>query len=471
MKTIMFVAPASHSGKTTVTAGIIRALSRAGHQVRCLKTGPDYIDTAFLSKASGMQAGNLDMHLMGISGMRRALQESFDLHGHNVNETAAKEPLCIIEGAMGYFDGIGNTYNNSSFDIGKKLGIPAVLIYSPKGEMFSAVPKIKGMVDFSEGMIKAVIFNNTSEKMYKMLSDALCSHTNLSVLGYIPLVSDAVFESRHLGLIQCRETERIDEKIDAIASAVKKSIDLAGLRACMPDIPSPLRYDTPYAPLSDLRSDRTDPADGVNKRITVGIAYDEAFSFIYTENLRLFEKYCRTVFFSPLRDPHIPDCDLLYFPGGYPEVFAQDLSRNISMRASIRSFADNNGCVYGECGGLMYLTSEIDGYPMAGVFNGKILITKTLQNFGYVQCTINRPCLIGTAGDVLSGHEFHRSTADISSPAVYTVRNTGNSTSWSCGYAYKNVFGAFAHIHFYDNMKAFHHMIGEAAKCKCDSSD
>jgi cobyrinic acid a,c-diamide synthase len=428
MKTILITAPSSGSGKTTISVGIIRALKNKGLDVCAFKTGPDYIDRAFLEKASGRRAGNLDMHLQGKEGVGKALSMT----------TAA---YCVIEGAMGYFDGIGNTYKSSSYDISRELEINSILIYTPKGEMFSAIPKIKGLAEFEDSNIKAVIFNNVGEKHYWMLKEALEKHTDLKVLGYIPKIEEIEFKSRHLGLVQSIEIEDIEAKIEAIAEAVLRNIDLDELMKLMKDI------EVPEAPKIRKR------------KIKVGIAMDHAFSFHYSENIKLLEMSCEIEYFSPLQDKVIPDCDLLYLGGGYPEVFAENLAKNHSMLDSIKSFSEKGGYIYAECGGFMYLNQSINGHPMVGAFKGESKMTKGLQRFGYIELQLKEDCMLGKKGDKITAHEFHKSLTKIEDAPIFSINKTMGDGAWECGYLYKNTYGGYPHIHFLGNMDVLNNIL------------
>ena len=146
--------------------------------------------------------------------------------------------------------------------------------------------------------------------------------------------------------------------------------------------------------------------------IKVAIAYDQAFSFYYNENLNLLENVCHVECFSPIEDKKIPTCDLLLLGGGYPELYKKELSQNIEMRNSIRKKAELGGCIYGEAGGFMYLVDSIEGYPMCGILRGKATMIDRLKRFGYVNIELNRDSILGKKGDILKGQEFHRSTID-----------------------------------------------------------
>lgn len=433
MKTIMITAPSSNSGKTFVTLGIIRAFKKRGLNVCGYKTGPDYIDTKFLEKAAGTRAGNLDIHMMGTDGIKNSISMGEGEYG-------------VVEGAMGYFDGIHNTFLNSSYDISKVLNINTILVYTPEGEMFSIIPKIKGMVEFEGSMIKGIILNKVSFSMYHLLKEKIEEYVGIKVLGYVEKDESLKIDSRHLGLIQSDEIENIDEIIDRVSILVEKNVDLDGIVKLMSDV-NVSKYIYP------------------NKRdLRVAIAYDSAFSFYYGEDLRLFENVCDVVYFSPIRDENLPECDLLYLGGGYPELHLQELSANVSMKHSIKDFADNGGCIYAEGGGFMYLMEYIEGYEMCGVFKGSSTMTDRLQRFGYLNMELKKNCLLGEKGDILPGNEFHKSIMEIEGEGVYSISKPMSKRKWECGYEYKNVLAGYPHINFLGNMKAFNHLLDRAQK-------
>jgi cobyrinic acid a,c-diamide synthase len=428
MKTILITAPSSGSGKTTITIGIIRALLKKGLDVSAYKTGPDYIDRAFLEKASRRSAGNLDIHLQGKEGMHSAL-------------SMASADYCVIEGAMGYFDGISNTTINSSYDISRELGINSILVYTPKGEMFSAIPKIKGMAEFEASNIKAVIFNNVTEKHYKMLKEALEMHTDLKVLGYLPKIQEVEFKSRHLGLVQSMEIDDIEARIDAIAEVVLQNIDIDGLLKLTKEI------------------ETTETLKVKKRDIKAAVAMDNAFSFYYAENIKLLEMACEVTYFSPLEDKSIPDCDFLYLGGGYPEVFEEALAKNKNMLASIKAFSDAGGFIYSECGGFMYLNETINSKEMVGVFKGQSKLTKSLQRFGYIDMKLKQDCILGKKGDEITAHEFHKSVTDLGSEPIFSITKTMGDAKWECGYLYKNTYGGYPHINFIGNMNVLNNIL------------
>ncbi|KRQ85921.1 Cobyrinic acid A,C-diamide synthase [Caloramator mitchellensis] len=424
MKGIVISAPNSGSGKTILTSGLIKALMDLNYTVFPCKTGPDYIDTAFLGRAAKYMAQNLDMHLQG------DIKHAIDV----------EKDLCIVEGAMGYFDGIYNTFENSSFNIAKNLNLDTVLIYTPKGEMFSAIPKIKGMVDFA-GNIKGIIFNRISKHYYELLKSALEQHVDIKVLGFIEEKDDYILQSRHLGLIQSSEIEDIDKKVNTMAENIKKNIDIETMLSLFKDVEA----------FKKAKYDKTG--------FRAAIAMDKAFSFYYRENLEILNSLFDVTYFSPIEDDKLPECDFLYLGGGYPEVFKKELSRNKTMLNSIRQYSQNGGYIFAECGGLMYLTKEIDGFEMTGVFDGISYMTDRLQNFGYVDVEIKNDCLIGKKGDKFTGHEFHKSLSQINCVNLLTVKKTMGNRITECGYQVNNTFAMYQHVSFLGSFNIIENII------------
>lgn len=433
MKSVMITAPSSNTGKTVVTLAIIRALKDRGFDVSAFKTGPDFIDRKHIGMASGKSAGNLDMHLMGQDGIWESL-------AMNNGE------LSIIEGAMGYFDGIYNTYENSSFDISRELDISSILVYTPKGEMFSAIPKIKGMVDFSNYRIKGIILNKINESMYKLLKEKIEEYIDIEVLGYLPLDDSLKIESRYLGLLQPDENAELEELIHKASVLVEKTIDIDKIIKMSKEI--------------DIKPTIYSP----RKNIKVAIAYDDAFNFYYEENLKLLENICTVEYFSPLNDKAIPKADLIYIGGGYPELYAEILSQNIDMINSIKSYVNNGGYLYGESGGLMYLVDSIEDYPMCGIFRGKSIMTERLQRFGYVNIEIIADSILGQIYDKFTGQEFHRSIIETDEEQILNITTPMSDRKWNCGFSYKNVLGIYQHINFIGNKNVLDYLLTRIGK-------
>ncbi|MCP4397384.1 MAG: cobyrinate a,c-diamide synthase [bacterium] len=449
MKTLLIAAPASGNGKTTMSMGILRALRRRGLDVCGYKVGPDYIDPAFLTAAAGKAARNLDLHLQGEAGVLYNLRQG-------------RSEYALIEGVMGYFDGIYNTWRNSSYHLASLLNVPTLLIYTPKGEMFSAIPKIKGMAEFEDSTIQAVIFNKVNRHYYELLKEALEQHTALKVLGYVPTLDDVELESRHLGLVQSIEIGDLDRKIETVAEQIAGHVDLTALVDMMQEYNAVGLGDDSSLELKST----TLPGNLRPRNIRVAVAKDEAFSFYYIENLELLERHCELLYFSPLRDEQLPACDLLFLGGGYPEVFHRELSENSAMLRAIRDYAERGGCVYAECGGFMYLTESVEEAEMVGIFRGKTRLTPRLQRFGYIDLELKQNCLLGRAGTRLTAHEFHRSISDVQGDTLFTIQKTLGAKRWECGYRYKNVVAGYPHINFLGHPGILRHMLDTVEQIK-----
>lgn len=428
MKGLMITAPNSNSGKTLISMGIIRALKKRDIDVSAFKSGPDFIDRKYIKIASGKNAGNLDIHLMGKEGIKDAL-------------SIIGGEFAIIEGAMGYFDGISNSYENSSYDISENLSLPAILVYAPKGEMFSAIPKIKGMVDFSNRRIRGVILNKTNEHIYRMLQEKIGEYIGIPVLGYLPVDDRLFIDNRHLGLIQPDENKQAEGIIERAAYLVEKHMDLDKIIDIAADI--------------DVKRFKSLP----KMDIKVAIAYDEAFNFYYEENIRLLEEICSIEYFSPINDRKLPKADLVYIGGGYPELYKEELSSNHGMMDSIRTYVENMGHLYAEGGGLMYLSDMIEDYPMCGIIKGRVHMTDRLQNFGYVNIELSKDTILGEKGFKMTGQEFHRSILETNEKEAFNISKPMTKRNWKSGYSYKNALGVYQHINFLGNKKALEYLL------------
>lgn len=431
----MIAAPSSNSGKTLICLGLIRALKKRGYNVSAFKVGPDFIDRQYIGLASGKAAGNLDLHLMGEEGLGDALYLN-------------QGDIAVVEGVMGYFDGIYNTYKNSSYDLSKKIDIATILVYSPVGEMFTIIPKIKGLVDFSQARIKGLIFNKTSEAMYGLLKEMVEEHIDIEVLGFIPDNKEWAIENKYLGLSQEINNLELEKLIEEVASQVESNINIASILEMGRDIQVK----------SSLKQKKYN--------LKVAIARDSAFSFYYEENIKLLEMMCDLVYFSPLSDEELPKAELVLLGGGYPELFKKELSSNVKMRKSIKSFVEKGGYLYAEGGGLMYLSQEIESLPMVGIFEGKVEMSQRLQNFGYVNIEVKKDSLLGKKGDKLRGNEYHYSKFTSQEKTSHKISKALAQRSWDCAYQYKNALASYQHIHFLGNIDSLHYLLSKIADRK-----
>ncbi|MBD5278264.1 MAG: cobyrinate a,c-diamide synthase [Bacteroides sp.] len=408
----LIAAASSGSGKTTLSLGLMKALSRRGMAVQPFKCGPDYIDTQYHSMATGHSSINLDLFM----STEKHVKEIYSRYG-------ADSDVNIVEGVMGMFDGY-DRMAGSSAELAEKLNIPVVLLVNAASTAFSVAATIYGFTRFRKNVkVVGVIFNRVaSENHYAFLKDA-CAETGVPSLGYIRKNDDLKTPSRHLGL-SLDSVAEIERFIDAAADEVESNIDIETLLS-----------------LTEVDSDEPQPFETVVDDKVVAVAKDEAFNFIYPVNIEVFRS--RIVYFSPLHDTSLPDADLIYLPGGYPELFADELERNSGMRKAIREYAESGGRILAECGGMIYLTEEIDGKRMCGVFPLKTTMEHARLTLGYRK--VNFPELN------IRGHEFHYSHTVPASENIPSVAHQFNVKGVPVAtpvYRYRNTFAGYTHLYW-----------------------
>jgi cobyrinic acid a,c-diamide synthase len=421
----VIVGTSSGSGKTTVTLGLMAALHRRGMAVQPFKCGPDFIDPGLHQLVTGRVSRNLDLWMCGEAFTRATLAR----HGAGVDIT-------IIEGVMGMFDG----GISSSANLAVTLGLPTILVLDVRSMAESAAAVVRGF----ETLLPAaaplgVILNRVaSPRHLQLVSEAINNHCRAEILGSLPRQVDFAIPSRHLGLLTGDEAPLPPEGIEALAVAVEKNINLERLLSlCRP----------PQALLA------TPQPSSPNQRCRIGVARDRAFCFYYQDNLDLLAAAgAELVYFSPISDRQLPQgLNGLYLGGGYPELYARELSENGDMLGEIRNFAAQQKTIYAECGGFMYLTSGIvveDGtfFAMAGIFPVRASMGKTRAALGYREATtLGRSCF-GPPGTLLRGHEFHYS--HIETMPDYVERLYRVTQGGSEGYRSGRILGGYLHLHF-----------------------
>lgn len=420
MKTMIISSNCSGGGKTTFTLGLMKALKNRNYDVQGYKVGPDYIDTGFHTEITGKVSRNLDLHIMGEEGVKASFSRG-------------KGDLAVVEGVMGLYDGKGLDEECSTYSVSKVLDdSPIILVITPKAQSVTLCAEINGIKNFRNANIVGVVLNCVSESFYSLLKPAIEMHCGLKVFGYVPKDDELKLESRHLGLVQSVEVGGLNKKINYLAELIEKYINLDEIIESFKEVK---KFEDNYH------------LNRLNKKIA--IAYDEAFRFYYKENLELLEEVGEVVYFSPLRDKKLPEnIDFLYLGGGYPEVFKDQLSKNTDMLRSIKEALDNGLNCYAECGGLMYLTENIDNVNMVGFFKGNSEMTKRLNRFGYATLDFNNI--------KINCHEFHKSKVNSNESTVYDITKTtyaGDKVSWKCGYKKKNTLAGYPHVHFFGNIE------------------
>ncbi|MGH4120243.1 cobyrinate a,c-diamide synthase [Clostridium sp.] len=434
MKTIVISSNSSGGGKTTITLGLMKALINKGYSVQGYKVGPDYIDTAFHSHVTAKPSRNLDLFLMGEEGVKASFTRGI--------KDSSEKSLGVIEGVMGIYDGKGITTEYSTAHLAKTLNLPIVLIISPKAQCATLCAEINGIMNFEDANIVGVILNNISESYFKLLKCSIEKYCNIVVFGYVPKDERLSLKSRHLGLVQSSEIKDLDYKVTLCSQLMEESVDLDQLIKCFKD-----------------NNGYEDKFHVHNKGMKIAVAIDNAFSFYYRENLELLGELGEIIYFSPLVDSKLPeDIDFLYIGGGYPEVFAKELSLNRSMLLSIKTALLNGLSCYCECGGLMYLSEAIDGIPTVGFFSGESHMTKKLQNFGYAKLNVQN----GEKNMEINCHEFHKSYVELDEKKEFKLTKTMYNDAikeWQCGYIKNNTKAVYAHIHFFGCMEFFENFL------------
>ncbi|WKV09929.1 cobyrinate a,c-diamide synthase [Thermoanaerobacterium sp. CMT5567-10] len=430
-KAFMIAGTHSGVGKTTITIGVIGYLSKK-YKVISFKVGPDYIDTAYHRFASGNFSYNLDVYMLGDDYVKK----SFLKH-------ALSGDVTVVEGVMGMYDGINNTSYGSSAHVAKLLNLPVVLVVDASGMAASVSALVKGYIEYDKDVnIVGVIFNRVgSEKHYKLLKECIERDLGIKAFGYLPQDDRVSLPERHLGLMPIFETKE-NHNFSILYDSIEQFIDVEGiLDACDVDFKK-----------DDLIEEKVSVR--IRETVKIALAYDEAFNFYYQDSLdSLMERGAELIPFSPLRDDAIPKgVSGIYLGGGFPEVFAERLSKNHSMLSSIKESIEKGMPVYAECGGLMYLAKKIvdlngDGHHMVGIFDLDAIMTKRLINFGYAKVDVVKDNVLFEKGDVIFGHVFHNSKmSGIHDDFAYEVHKPNSEDKWSCGYVYKNCLGTYVHI-------------------------
>ena len=441
----LIAAPQSGSGKTTVSLAIMAALSRRGLAVAPFKCGPDFIDPGYHQLVTGRASINLDGWMCPADFVR----ETFRLH-------AEGSDVAVIEGVMGLFDGIGSSAGEgSSAQIAALSGAPVVLVVNARGMAASAAALVKGFVEFDPHVrLAGVIFNNVGSPAHgELLRQSLAvALPELTVFGCIPRDDSLVIASRHLGLVTAEDNPLSAAFVDHLAEMAEGCLDLDRLAG--------LGFDSAQPPVRLIDEKRWfDSAHQpvfVEPPVRVAVARDAAFCFCYPDNLRLLrEAGAEIVFFSPLADGKLPpDIAGIYLPGGYPELHVERLAANTGMCSAITAAVQADMPVYGECGGLIYLSQGVaDGGAFVGTFPAQARMLSKRKALGYRQVEICADTLIGAAGSVARGHEFHYSEIDPlpeEIDRVYRVTHQGRELPPE-GYSYRNCLASYIHLHFGSN--------------------
>lgn len=426
MNRILIAGTNSGCGKTTITCAILKALINKNLIVQPYKCGPDYIDTMFHTHITNRISRNLDTYMLDEITIKYLL-----------NKNSKGADISIIEGVMGYYDGIGTDGLCSTYDLAKITQAPVILVVNSKGMGTSIAALINGFVKFkSLNNIKGVILNGIHNGYYQLQKEAIEKYTGVEVLGYMPYIEDVNLNSRHLGLIKADEVYNLNLKIEILANQALKTIDLNRLIEISKQVPKLQNHDFNLKKIYDFK---------------IGVARDKAFCFYYQDNLDLLEQLgANIIYFSPINDNLPNNLDALYFGGGYPEIYADLLEKNIHIRKAIYNKIKSGIPTIAECGGFMYLCNKINSYNMVGILDGEVNMQQKLVRFGYCNLVSLNDNILAKANWSIKGHEFHYSDSTINGNNFKIIKSSGK-VYYGIN-AFNNLFAGYPHIHFWSNI-------------------
>lgn len=417
----------SGCGKTTVVCALLQALVNRGCKTGAFKCGPDYIDPMFHSRIIGAKCANLDLHFFPESTLKFLLAKNGE-----------DRDVSLIEGVMGYYDGAGlTTARGSTYEIAQVTKSPAVLVVGARGASLSVLATIQGFLDFTpDSRIQGVILNRCTAMTYPALAAEIEKRFGIRAYGFLPDMPRCALESRHLGLVTAGEVADLKEKMQLLAAQAEKSLDMDGLISLTKSAPA-----VEFAPVVLPRKES----------VRIGVARDSAFCFYYEDSLgALAEMGAELVPVRLLTDKALPEnLQGLYLGGGYPELYARQLSENVSIRQSVRQALENGLPCIAECGGFMYLTQAIGDSPMVGFLPGSCFDTGKLTRFGYVTLEAKKDNLLCRAGGRIAAHEFHHWDCTDPGGDFAAVKPTGRH--WDCAYSSQILYAGYPHFHFYAN--------------------
>lgn len=435
IKRVMIAAPGSGSGKTAVTCALLQTLKNNGYSVRAFKCGPDYIDPMFHEKVIDVPAKNLDTFFTDEETTRMLFLDS-----------VREEDIAVLEGVMGLYDGVGGIREEgSSYHLAKVTKTPILLVVDAKGMGRSLVSLIAGFLEYDkEHLIQGVILNRISKGFYETVKPLIEEELQIQVTGFLPEKEEYHIESRHLGLIMPNELDDIQSRLRTISEEFSKTVSIENI---IEIAKSAEEWKTIGKKVVKRRE--TD-------RVAVAAAKDEAFCFYYADNIRMLEENGADIkYFSPLWDEKLPEgCHALLIGGGYPELYAGELSRNSKMRAAVKSAVESGMPVVAECGGFLYLHSEIadrDGicHDMAGVIPASCFYTGKLVRFGYIELYEKQKQFLPD-GERIKGHEFHYYDSTLNGTDVIAVKPVSGK-KYSCIIENETQWMGFPHLYYPSN--------------------
>ena len=440
---ILLAAGASGSGKTLITCGLLQALVNRKMKVASFKCGPDYIDPMFHSRVIGTKSRNLDTFFT-----------DSDVTRYLLGRNAADCDIAVMEGVMGFYDGVGGISTKASaYDLADTTDTPVILIVNSRGMSISLAAYIKGFMEYKENShIKGVIFNQMSPMLYPRMKKLAEEQLGVEVLGYVPKVEDCVIESRHLGLVLPEEIKDLKGRLKKLAGVLEETLEIDRILALAekaPDLNVPESLDQKNSAF-DFH---------LPQKLKIGVARDEAFCFFYEDNFRLLQEMgAELVYFSPVHDAHLPsDLDGLLLYGGYPELNGEALEQNESMKEEIvRAIKQGMPCM-AECGGFMYLHEQMEDMEgiirkTCGVIPGKCYRTPKLTRFGYITLNARQPVFGQAAEEIgeIPAHEFHYFDSENCGTDFHASKPL-SKRGWDCVHSEENLLAGYPHLYYYGN--------------------
>lgn len=426
---LMIAGTHSGCGKTSVMCAVLKALVDQGKTIAAFKCGPDYIDPMFHQEIIGAAATNLDLFLL-----------SETIVNYLLAENAKNADIAIIEGVMGFYDGVGGSSEQASaHHLATTTATPVVLVVDAAGAALSTAAVVKGFYQWTHNNIAAVILNQVSPALFKTLKQTIEQHVGVPVIGYLPRLPNAKINSRHLGLLTAGEIDDLKDKVRLLGEAAAASIDLDAL------------LNLAKRALPHRAQSITIPRVCHNK--TIAVAKDQAFCFYYADSLRLLEQMgAKLCYFSPLTATCLPpNTSGLIIGGGYPELYSEQLSRNVPMLTAIRHALNQGLPVIAECGGFMYLHETMCGQPMVGFIKGHTQMTNRLQRFGYITLTAQQDNILCRQGESINAHEFHYSdSSNCGSDFMAVKPQSGNN--YLCAHSGSSFYAGYPHLNLWGNI-------------------
>ncbi|MEE8167459.1 MAG: cobyrinate a,c-diamide synthase [Candidatus Hydrothermarchaeales archaeon] len=438
----------SRAGKTVISIGLMRALRNRGYEVQPFKTGPDFIDPSYHNFATGRRSRNLDGFMMKDGDIK----ECFTRNSQGAD-------IAVVEGAMGLFDSHDALdERGSTAHVSKVLSAPTLVIANVERIARSAAAITMGFKVFDEGVnVKGVILNRLgSERHIQKAKLAVEQLADMKVFGALPRDPKVGIPERHLGLVPAYEREEIDELFEYLSAFVEKHVDVDGIIELAMDAGS----------MEEIEQNELFKDDDLG--VTIGIVRDRAFNFYYEDTIDAFAAKAHVLYIDSMKDRRLPDVDALYIGGGFPEVFAEKLEENTSLKGEILDFCESGNPVYAECGGLMYLGEKMTTggreYDMVGFLPIKTQMKSTFQALGYTVSRVEKDNPISDSGATLVGHEFHHSTIKLLGDVEYVcemIRGRGIDGKRD-GILRGNTLASYSHLHVLSYPKMIENFLAKA---------